>query len=87
MDAGIWLSPNSSSPPVLSVFGSTNLNARSARLDTELSFIMMTASDDIRTRLSAEVRHLREDVGPWKGAERTVPFSTKVIAALVKGML
>ncbi|KAG5644184.1 hypothetical protein DXG03_009025 [Asterophora parasitica] len=38
---GIWVSPTPSSPPVLTLFGSTNLNSRSAHIDTELSFIMV----------------------------------------------
>ncbi|KAJ3985472.1 hypothetical protein F5890DRAFT_1459342 [Lentinula detonsa] len=38
---GLWLSPSADSSPVLSLFGSTNLNARSADIDTELSFIMI----------------------------------------------
>jgi CDP-diacylglycerol--glycerol-3-phosphate 3-phosphatidyltransferase len=39
--SGIWVSPNAASPPVLTLFGSTNLNSRSAHIDTELSFIMV----------------------------------------------
>ncbi|KAJ3828828.1 CDP-diacylglycerol-glycerol-3-phosphate 3-phosphatidyltransferase [Lentinula raphanica] len=38
---GLWLSPSKDSPPVLSLFGSTNLNSRSADIDTELSFVMI----------------------------------------------
>ncbi|KAF8072207.1 hypothetical protein FPV67DRAFT_1484364 [Lyophyllum atratum] len=41
---GIWVSPSHSSPPVLTLFGSTNLNSRSAHIDTELSFIMVVPS-------------------------------------------
>ncbi|KAG6910082.1 hypothetical protein DXG01_013134 [Tephrocybe rancida] len=41
---GIWLSPSPTSPPVLTLFGSTNLNSRSAHIDTELSFIMIVPS-------------------------------------------
>ncbi|KAF5374502.1 hypothetical protein D9615_009131 [Tricholomella constricta] len=41
---GIWVSPTPSSPPVLTLFGSTNLNSRSAHIDTELSFIMVVPS-------------------------------------------
>ncbi|KAF4608259.1 CDP-diacylglycerol--glycerol-3-phosphate 3-phosphatidyltransferase [Pleurotus pulmonarius] len=49
---GIWLSPTPDAPPVLTLFGSTNLNSRSSQLDTELSFIMAlpsSASDRVRT--------------------------------------
>ncbi|KAK7031167.1 CDP-diacylglycerol--glycerol-3-phosphate 3-phosphatidyltransferase [Paramarasmius palmivorus] len=38
---GLWLSPNSSSHPILTLFGSTNLNSRSSHIDTELSFVMV----------------------------------------------
>ncbi|KAJ4470230.1 hypothetical protein J3R30DRAFT_3539901 [Lentinula aciculospora] len=38
---GLWLSPSAESSPVLSLFGSTNLNSRSADIDTELSFVMI----------------------------------------------
>ncbi|KAJ3791503.1 hypothetical protein GGU11DRAFT_761549 [Lentinula aff. detonsa] len=38
---GLWLSPSADSSPVLSLFRSTNLNAQSADIDTELSFIMI----------------------------------------------
>lgn len=42
---GIWVSPTPTEPPVLTLFGSTNLNSRSAHIDTELSFIMVMPSD------------------------------------------
>ncbi|KDR68583.1 hypothetical protein GALMADRAFT_1036264 [Galerina marginata CBS 339.88] len=42
---GIWLSPSSSTLPVLTLFGSTNLNSRSAHIDTELSFLMILPSE------------------------------------------
>ena len=42
---GIWVSPTPTEPPVLTLFGSTNLNSRSAHIDTELSFIMVIPSD------------------------------------------
>jgi len=45
-EIGIWLSPGPSSPPVLTLFGSTNLNARSAHIDTELSFVMIIPSEE-----------------------------------------
>ncbi|KAI3609190.1 cdp-diacylglycerol-glycerol-3-phosphate 3-phosphatidyltransferase [Moniliophthora roreri] len=38
---GLWLSPHASSHPVLTLFGSTNLNSRSSHIDTELSFVMI----------------------------------------------
>lgn len=46
------MSPTPDAPPVLTLFGSTNLNSRSSQLDTELSFIMalpLSASELVRT--------------------------------------
>lgn len=45
ISSGVWLSPDSNSSPILTLFGSTNLNARSAHLDTELSFLMIVPSE------------------------------------------
>lgn len=45
--SGIWLSPSQGDLPVLTMFGSTNLNSRSAHLDTELSFIMVIPSEPL----------------------------------------
>jgi CDP-diacylglycerol---glycerol-3-phosphate 3-phosphatidyltransferase len=87
MHRGIWLSPTLDSAPILTLFGSTNLNSRSSHLDTELSFVMMTSSDILRRRLQEEVRALRQWAVPWKGQERRVPWTTKVIAGIVGGML
>ncbi|PFH48385.1 hypothetical protein AMATHDRAFT_196706 [Amanita thiersii Skay4041] len=57
---GIWLSPSPQSPPILTMFGSTNLNSRSAHLDTELSFIMAIPSEQQTTGVqSTERRGLR----------------------------
>ena len=84
---GIWLSPAPESAPILTLFGSTNLNSRSSHLDTELSFIMVTSSDVLRKCLKAEVEGLRRWAGPWKGGERKVPWTTKAIVGIVGGML
>jgi len=84
---GIWLSPTSDSAPILTLFGSTNLNSRSSHLDTELSFVMITSSHTLRERLQEEVRALHQWAMPWKGHERRVPLTTKVIADIVGGML
>lgn len=65
---GIWLSPSPTSAPILTLFGSTNLNSRSADLDTELSFLMLTSSPKLREELAKEVKELRRYVGRWKGA-------------------
>lgn len=85
--AGIWLSPSKDSPPVLTMFGSTNLNSRSAHFDTELSFVMVTSSQALQQTLHDEVRNLRRWAGPWKGADRAVRLRTKAIVGLVGGML
>ncbi|KAG2146215.1 hypothetical protein DEU56DRAFT_731670 [Suillus clintonianus] len=84
---GIWLSPSVDSPPVLTLFGSTNLNSRSANLDTELSFVMATSSDDLRQKLHEEVQGLNRWAVPWRGGERKVRWRTKAIVGLVGGML
>ncbi|KAG1858071.1 hypothetical protein DFJ58DRAFT_877132, partial [Suillus subalutaceus] len=83
---GIWLSPSIDSPPVLTLFGSTNLNSRSANLDTELSFVMATSSDDLRQKLQEEIQGLHHWAVPWRGGERKVRWRTKAIVALVGGM-
>lgn len=46
---GIWVRPTSNEPPVMTLFGSTNLNARSARIDTELGFVMVIPSSSSST--------------------------------------
>ncbi|KAL7283697.1 hypothetical protein ACG7TL_003133 [Trametes sanguinea] len=56
---GIWVRPAPSATPVLTLFGSTNLNSRSANLDTELSFVLATTSPTLRQRLADEVDGLR----------------------------
>ncbi|KAF8626104.1 hypothetical protein AX17_006600 [Amanita inopinata Kibby_2008] len=58
---GIWLSPSADSLPVLTMFGSTNLNSRSAHLDTELSFLMVIPSQ-LQTGASDEARSKGRDI-------------------------
>jgi len=84
---GIWLSPSIDSLPVLTLFGSTNLNSRSANLDTELSFVMATSSNDLRQKLQEEIQGLHRWAVPWRGGDRKVRWRTKAIVALVGGML
>ncbi|KIJ16865.1 CDP-diacylglycerol---serine O-phosphatidyltransferase [Paxillus involutus ATCC 200175] len=84
---GIWLSPSQDSHPVLTLFGSTNLNSRSANLDTELSFLLMTSSEALRQSLHREMCALRQWAVPWRGADRKVRWRTKAIVGLVDGML
>ncbi|KIJ69206.1 hypothetical protein HYDPIDRAFT_172657 [Hydnomerulius pinastri MD-312] len=84
---GIWLSPSRDTHPVLTLFGSTNLNSRSANLDTELSFVMMTSSDALRRSLHEEISGLRQWAVPWRGADRRVRWRTRAIVGLVGGML
>lgn len=81
--AGIWLRPTPSSHPCLTLFGSTNLNSRSANIDTELSFMLVTTSPSLRARLADEVDGLRSQAHPWRGQERKVrPFSWFLASAL-----
>ncbi|KAJ2932479.1 hypothetical protein H1R20_g4592, partial [Candolleomyces eurysporus] len=98
---GIWLSPDSTSAPILTLFGSTNLNARSAHLDTELSFLMVFPTEpgkdepesstssisELRIALAQEVARIRENTVDWQGWERKVRSTTKMIVWLLKGML
>ncbi|OJA17034.1 hypothetical protein AZE42_03559 [Rhizopogon vesiculosus] len=84
---GIWFSPSVDTPPVLTLFGSTNLNSRSANLDTELSFVMVTSSDSLRQKLQEEIQALHRWAVPWRGGERKVRCRTKAIVGLVGGML
>ncbi|KAJ7234201.1 hypothetical protein B0H12DRAFT_1143141 [Mycena haematopus] len=88
---GIWLSEAADRPPLLTLFGSTNLNSRSAHIDTELSFLMLipehSASDSLRRQLVDEVDNLRVHSSPWKGATRRVRIGTKALVSLVGGML
>ncbi|KAF9001583.1 hypothetical protein BDQ17DRAFT_1358464 [Cyathus striatus] len=91
---GIWVSPNAISAPVLTLFGSTNLNLRSSHLDTELSFLLVVpsetpdgSSEKPQSKTAGEgIYHSANDYS-WKGGEREVRFTTKVIVWLVKGML
>lgn len=88
---GIWLAPNAFAPPMLTFFGSSNLNSRSANLDTELAFVLVAAADDsslgLRKRLAEEVAGLRRHAESWRGAERKVRLGTKALVGLVGGML
>ena len=101
MRLGVWLSPDSESAPILTLFGSTNLNARSAHLDTELSFLMVLPTEpgkgesgsstssvsELRTALAQEVARIREDTVDWQGWKRKVRSTTKMFVWLLKGML
>ncbi|KIY71182.1 phospholipase D/nuclease [Cylindrobasidium torrendii FP15055 ss-10] len=96
---GLWLTPNGSQDPVLTLFGSTNLNARSADIDTELSFMMVVppgkeaeekdsdANMVLRRRLAEEVASIRAHAREWRGEERTVRPLTPFMLALVKDKL
>ena len=84
---GIWVSPSPVSAPYLSLFGSTNLNSRSAHLDTELSFFMLTSAGSLRSQLQAEQVAIGRYAEPWKGDERRVRLGTKALVKLVGGML
>ncbi|KAJ7699743.1 CDP-diacylglycerol-glycerol-3-phosphate 3-phosphatidyltransferase [Mycena olivaceomarginata] len=78
---GIWMSEAAGRPPMLTLFGSTNLNSRSAHIDTELSFLMLvpesSASDSLRRQLADELDNLRAHSSPWKGAGRKVRLARR----------
>ncbi|KAF8582298.1 hypothetical protein K439DRAFT_1661885 [Ramaria rubella] len=90
---GIWYRPTPTSSPELTLFGSTNLNSRSANLDTELSFFMFAGAPELRAQLEEEVHHLLGEartVGEddWRLPERRVRLGTRaLVAAGVEGML
>ena len=95
---GLWVSPSSGiegthQDPVLTLFGSTNLNSRSTNLDTELAFVMTVpySSDEdvkqLRKQLGDEANRLWGNAFPWKGGERKVRESTKALVNVVGGML
>ena len=84
---GIWLSPNPESPPILTLFGSTNLNSRSAHLDTELSFVMLANSATVQKKLQLELQGLSNFAEDWKGDQRSVRPVTKLLAWLLSGYL
>ncbi|KAI9065419.1 hypothetical protein FKP32DRAFT_1665412 [Trametes sanguinea] len=88
---GIWVRPTPSATPVLTLFGSTNLNSRSANLDTELSFVLATTSPTLRQRLADEVDGLRAHAHAWRGGsnadERKVRLGTRALVSVVGGML
>lgn len=77
----------------MTLFGSTNLNSRSAHLDTELSFILVTKSMFLRNQLAAEVKRLRVPstrVGTktWAQEDRRVRLLTRALVGLgVQDML
>ncbi|KAF8646207.1 hypothetical protein AX16_007349 [Volvariella volvacea WC 439] len=96
---GLWLSPTHEDSPILTLFGSTNLNSRSAHIDTELSFVMLLPSEPtaghapssevvaLRQSLADEVEGIRENAESWHGKDRKVGWLTTLIVALVEGML
>jgi CDP-diacylglycerol--glycerol-3-phosphate 3-phosphatidyltransferase len=112
-DTGIWVSLTSSAAPILTLFGSTNLNSRSAHIDTELSFLMILPSETqipattptmdpssadslaladsplraLQRDLAREIDGIRSNAAEWKGEQRHVRWTTKIIVWLVKGML
>jgi CDP-diacylglycerol--glycerol-3-phosphate 3-phosphatidyltransferase len=81
----------------MTLFGSTNLAARSAERDVELGFVLVLPEKEsecsaLRQSLADEVQNLRKYGQEWKGAEgikgeRKVRFGTKLLAWLVGGML
>ena len=84
---GIWLSPNPESLPILTLFGSTNLNSRSAHLDTELSFVMLANSVTVQKKLQLELQGLKNFAEDWKGDRRNVRTFTKFLVRLLNGYL
>lgn len=89
---GIWIRPTAEEPPSISVFGSTNLNSRSANLDTELSFVMHTECPELQHELAKEVDQLWTHAHPvdesvWNKPDRVPPLTTRLIVGMVGTML
>ncbi|KAF8607588.1 hypothetical protein BDV93DRAFT_435284 [Ceratobasidium sp. AG-I] len=91
---GIWLAQSAYEPPYATLFGSTNLNSRSAHLDTEISFMLSVPEHEpsLRAALQREVTHIRKNATPVDSStfalpERQVSLSTRAIVALVGSML
>jgi CDP-diacylglycerol--glycerol-3-phosphate 3-phosphatidyltransferase len=84
---GVWVRPAPDEDPVLTLLGSTNLSNRSAELDAELSFVMLSEHEGVRRQMGEEVRALWEHAVPWKGQERKVRLGTKALVGLVGSML
>jgi len=90
---GIWLSPSISEPPSITLIGSSNLNARSARLDTELGFVIFSNSNTLRNDLHDEIRNLikpSQEVGfdTWADPSRRVrPLARLLVRSGIHKML
>lgn len=91
---GIWLARSVRQSPYATLFGSTNLNSRSAHLDTEISFVLSVPEHELslRAALQRELTHIRKNAAPVDSGtfalpERQVSLSTKVIVGLVGSML
>lgn len=85
--SGIWWRPTPSAHPLLTLFGSTNLNSRSANLDTELSFMLVTNSPALRARLAEEVDGLRAHARAWRGDQRKVRPASWILASALSSRL
>jgi CDP-diacylglycerol---glycerol-3-phosphate 3-phosphatidyltransferase len=84
---GVWVRPSPDVEPALTLLGSTNLSARSAELDAEMSFVVVGADEVLRKGLGEEVKGLWEYAMPWMGEERRVRLGTKALVRMVGGML
>ncbi|KAF8680986.1 argonaute family [Rhizoctonia solani] len=87
---GIWLMPSFNELPCATLFGSTNLNSRSAHLDTEISFLLSVPehNNSLRTALKNEILNIKKntskvDEHTFASPERRVSLITQAIVALV----
>ncbi|KAJ1308656.1 hypothetical protein OPQ81_004350 [Rhizoctonia solani] len=85
---GMWILPSMNEAPYATLFGSTNLNSRSAHLDTEISFLLSVPEQNslLRTALQREVSHIRKnavnvDEQTFALPERRVSLTTQAIVA------
>lgn len=95
MATGVWLRDTPDTSPFMTFIGSSNLSTRSAKLDIELSSILVTTNPSLQSALDKEVQGLRqwatevgEAQGTWDLPERKVSWlATALVALGVEGML
>lgn len=91
---GIWLYPEETRTPTVTLLGSSNFGSRSAQLDLECTLLIdASQSKQIQYRLQEEVEELKKDAKDVVGKEmfareeRKVPWGVKVATWVIKGML
>ncbi|KAK9239957.1 hypothetical protein V1525DRAFT_417086 [Lipomyces kononenkoae] len=93
---GIWISPppvdSTEEKPCVTVIGSSNFTRRSHALDLESNCIIVTRDEDLRSKMSDEIQHLRQFTREmkeesYKSNDRRVGWGVKAALAVLGGML